>query len=43
VVSAFLAHRKEDEPFADWVARAGEELLRGESPDRLERREVAHV
>ena len=43
VVSAFLAHRKEDEPFADWVARADEELLRGESLDRLHHREVAHV
>ena len=34
VVSAFLAHRKEDEPFADWVARADEELLRGEKSRR---------
>jgi len=31
------------EPFADWVARADEELLRGESLDRLHHREVAHV
>ncbi len=43
VVSAFLANRKEDEPFADWVARADEELLRGEGLDRLDRQEVAHV
>ncbi len=43
VVSAFLAHRKEDEPFADWVARADEELLRGEGLDRLDHREPTHV
>ena len=43
VVSAFLAHRKEDEPFADWVARADEELLRGESLDRLDHQVAAHV
>jgi sulfite reductase (ferredoxin) len=30
VVSNFLADRADDESFADWVARADEELLRGE-------------
>lgn len=30
VVSNFLADRKDEERFADWVARADEELLRGE-------------
>jgi sulfite reductase (ferredoxin) len=30
VVSNFLVDRKDDERFADWVARADEEFLRGE-------------
>ncbi|MEZ0580057.1 nitrite/sulfite reductase [Nocardioides sp. MH1] len=30
VVTNFLADRKDDERFADWVARADEELLRGD-------------
>ncbi|KAA1426548.1 nitrite/sulfite reductase [Nocardioides antri] len=30
VVSNYLADRKDDERFADWVARADEELLRGD-------------
>jgi sulfite reductase (ferredoxin) len=39
VVTSFLADRDGDESFAAWVARADEELLRGESPVGLERRE----
>ncbi|MFC6285854.1 nitrite/sulfite reductase [Nocardioides sp. GCM10027113] len=35
VVRAFLADREDDESFAAWVARADEELLRGE-PDESE-------
>ncbi len=38
VVSAYLADRKGDEHFADWVARADEELLRGEDLDKLDQR-----
>ena len=30
VVSAYLAERAEDEPFAQWVARADEAFLRGD-------------
>ena len=39
VVASFLADRGDDESFADWAARADEELLRGESPVGLDRRE----
>ncbi len=39
VVASFLADRDDDESFADWAARADEELLRGESPVGLDRRE----
>ena len=31
VVTSFLAGRKGDESFADWVARADEALLRGDA------------
>ncbi len=37
VVTSFLADREADESFATWVARAEEELLRGESLDKLDR------
>ena len=40
VVTHFLADREGDESFATWVARADEELLRGEGLDRLDQRLV---
>ncbi|UMG92668.1 nitrite/sulfite reductase [Nocardioides sp. TF02-7] len=40
VVTAYLADRKDDESFADWVARADEELLRGEARERLDQRQL---
>jgi len=39
VVSSFLADRTADESFATWVARADEDLLRGDGLDRLEQRD----
>src|SRR3954466_11185451 len=39
VVGSFLADREDGESFATWVARADEELLRGEGLDRLDRRD----
>jgi sulfite reductase (ferredoxin) len=36
VVTNYLADRAVDEAFATWVARADEDLLRGESLDRLD-------
>jgi sulfite reductase (ferredoxin) len=41
VVTHFLAERADDESFASWVARADEELLRGEGLDGLDHRDVA--
>jgi sulfite reductase (ferredoxin) len=38
VVTHFLADRGADESFATWVARADEDLLRGEGLDRLDQR-----
>jgi sulfite reductase (ferredoxin) len=38
VVTSFLADRADDESFATWVARADEDLLRGEGLDRLDQR-----
>ncbi|WP_151082005.1 nitrite/sulfite reductase [Nocardioides cynanchi] len=38
VVGNFLAERADDETFAAWVARADEDLLRGEGLDKLEQR-----
>jgi sulfite reductase (ferredoxin) len=38
VVTHFLADRTDGESFASWVARADEELLRGEHLDKLDRR-----
>ena len=43
VVSNYLADRVADESFATWVARADEELLRGERPSRGARHERAWV
>ncbi|GAB3261165.1 nitrite/sulfite reductase [Nocardioides dilutus] len=40
VVSNFLADRAGDESFATWVARADEQLLRGEYLDRLDNQPV---
>ncbi|MCW2780619.1 MAG: nitrite/sulfite reductase [Marmoricola sp.] len=41
VVTAFLADRTEGESFANWVARADEEHLRGERLDTLDDRDLA--
>ena len=42
VVTSFLADRADDESFATWVARADEDLLRGEGREQLDpRRAVA--
>ncbi|MGN6131887.1 MAG: nitrite/sulfite reductase, partial [Nocardioidaceae bacterium] len=38
VVTSYLADRAEGESFATWVARADEDLLRGEGLDRLDHR-----
>ena len=40
VVTNFLADRGVDESFATWVARADEDLLRGDGLDQLDRRLV---
>ncbi len=40
VVTHYLADRVTDESFATWVARADEDLLRGEGLDRLDQRLV---
>src|SRR4051794_17860412 len=41
VVTSFLADREHDESFASWVARADEELLRGEALQSPEHRRIA--
>jgi sulfite reductase (ferredoxin) len=43
VVTSFLADRETDESFAAWVARADEDLLRGEDLDKLDRRSAQAV
>ena len=43
VVTHFLADRAADESFASWVARADEQLLRGETLDRLDARDPQAV
>ncbi len=43
VVTSFLADRQADESFATWVARADEDLLRGERLDKLDRRSAQAV
>jgi sulfite reductase (ferredoxin) len=43
VVTAFLAERTEGESFADWVARADDDVLRGEGLDRLDHRQLQSV
>jgi sulfite reductase (ferredoxin) len=43
VVSNYLAQREDGELFATWVARADEDLLRGESVDRPDHRKLEAV
>ena len=43
VVNAYLADREDGESFADWVVRADDELLRGESLDPLDHRALVRV
>jgi sulfite reductase (ferredoxin) len=43
VVSNYLAQREDGELFATWVARADEDLLRGESVDRPDHRKLEAI